>query len=79
MAKTIKASGLDSVLAQIMADELRPGEFTAQQAFYKHREMGGKKTLQSVRCFLQRLESAGDIKGRRIKINSKVTVAYSVP
>jgi len=72
-------SGLDSFIAEIMSDVLRPDEFTARQVYEKQRDAGGQKTLDSVRGLLQRMENQGNLKARRIILNGKITAAYSVP
>lgn len=76
MAKTIKANGLDAILAELAEDGLRPGEFTAQQAFDRHKELGGTKSCESIRGLLKRMANGGDLLTRQCVLGGKVTNCY---
>lgn len=78
MAKTIKATGLDSILADLALDELRPDEFTAKMTYEKHTESGGLRSIASVRNHLHRMAQAGRLASRKVLLNGKIETAYSV-
>lgn len=78
MAKVIKQSGLETVLAQLASEGLRADEFTAAQVFEQHRAGGGTRTTRAVRCMLDTMVENGDLVKRLVLLNGKHTGAYSV-
>ena len=78
--KTIKIKapgGLAAILAELEEGGLRPGEFTACGAFEEHKAAGGKRTLDSIRFALRRMEGKGKLQSRKILMDAKWTRAYS--
>lgn len=74
--KTVSA--LDAILAQLATDGLRSDEFTALQAFERHRAEGGERTAKAIRCMLDTMASNGELAKRLVLLNGKHTGAYSV-
>lgn len=76
MAKTIKATGLDAILAELAEDKLEPGEFTARDAYEAHRKQGGTRTFESVRKMLIRMAERGELISRLIRLGGTAVFAY---
>ena len=72
-------SGLDTILAELADDHLKPGEFTARQVYDQHREQGGSMTFDAIRKRLSVIEERGDITSRRLIFKGTTTKAYRVP
>ena len=72
-------SGLDAILAELADDHLKPGEFTAQQAYEQHKQAGGNKTYQSVRQIILRKLDDGELLARKVTVNGTRVNAYRVP
>jgi len=80
MSKTRQTlSALDSILAELADDHLKPGEFTALQVYEQHKAAGGMKSQEAIRGTLKRKETKGDLVSRPIVLNGNVTNAYRVP
>lgn len=69
-------NGLDAILATLVDDSLKPGEFTAWQAYEKHRDAGGTKTYDSIRYSLREKFKRGELLRRPVVINGKAGNAY---
>ena len=72
-------SGMDSLLAELAEDGLRPGEFTARQAYESHREKGGARSDRSIREILVAKARNGQMLCRKAVIDGKWTNAYRAP
>jgi len=79
MAKIIKNNALESILAELAEDVIRPDEFTAKMTHEEHMKAGGTRTLAAIRAHLLRRSSEGKLKSRSINIDGKITTVYSLP
>ena len=70
---------MESVLAKLADNDLKPGEFTALQVYEQHRTGGGTKSLEAIRSMMKRMADNGDLLTRQIIENGKVANAYRVP
>lgn len=79
MTKTKRTlSAIDAILAQLTSDGLRPDEFTAAQAFERHRAEGGERTAKAIREALDTMVRNGGLVKRLVLLKGKRTGAYSV-
>ena len=79
MAKIIKNNALESILAELAEDVIRPDEFTAKMTYEEHMKAGGTRTLAAIRAHLLRRSNEGKLKSRSINIDGKITTVYSLP
>ena len=71
-------SALDTILAELADNEIRPDEFTSMMAHERHVAEGGQMTVEAIRHRLNRMVADGRLQARKVSGKTGKTLAYSV-